>query len=45
MLSKGGVPSPEGQLVENNMEYNKNVIVAFVDQEKAFDRIDWELLW
>jgi hypothetical protein len=33
------------QLVENNIEYNKNTYMAFVDQEKAFDRVDRNLLW
>jgi hypothetical protein len=33
------------QLAERNIEYNKNMFIAFVDQEKAFDRVDRTLLW
>jgi hypothetical protein len=33
------------QLAENIIDYNKNMYMAFVDQENAFDRIDQTLLW
>jgi hypothetical protein len=32
------------QLAKNNIEYNKNMYMAFVDQEKAFDREDQNLI-
>jgi hypothetical protein len=33
------------QLVEKNIEYNRNIFVTFVDQEKVFDRVDINILW
>jgi hypothetical protein len=33
------------QLVENNIEYNRNIFVTFVDQEKVFERVARNILW
>lgn len=33
------------QVIENNIEYNKNLFIAFVDQEKAFDTVRRKMLW
>lgn len=33
------------QLIETHIEYNKELYIAFIDQEKAFDRVDRNLLW
>jgi retron-type reverse transcriptase len=33
------------QLSEKAIEYNKQLNIAFIDQEKAFDRVDRDKLW
>ena len=33
------------QLSENAIEYNKELNILFVDQEKQFDRVNREILW
>ena len=33
------------QICEKSMEYNKKQTILFIDQEKAFDRVDRNLLW
>lgn len=33
------------QLAEKAIEYDQNLCVAFIDQEKAFDRVNREQLW
>ena len=32
------------QIIERRLEIGKDVCVCFVDFEKAFDRVNWELL-
>ena len=34
-----------GRWWRKNIEYNRNLFVTFVDQEKAFDRVDRNVLW
>jgi hypothetical protein len=33
------------QFIEKSVEYNHYLHLAFVDQEKAFDRVDRKILW
>ena len=33
------------QLIEKSIEFNETLYLAFVDQEKAFDRVDRNKLW
>ena len=33
------------QMVEKTIELDKELYVAFIDQEKAFDRVDRNKLW
>lgn len=33
------------QLAEHNIAYNRNICMAFIDQEKAFVRVNRNLTW
>ncbi len=32
-------------IIEKMLAKDKNVYAAFMDLEKAYDRVDWEALW